>query len=156
MTPLIILGYVAVFFGLLPAGLWAFGGWLDGALDIAPIGGPLVRAVGLALVVTGSAWALWAMALLRYRGDGWPISHLPPARLVDQGPYHWMRHPIYAGYAAAFAGAGLLTGSVGRGILAAAVLAAGALLYARWFEEPGLVRRFGQRYERFRAERRPW
>jgi phosphatidylglycerol:prolipoprotein diacylglycerol transferase len=86
------------------------------------------------------------MASLSLRGRGLPISHLPPTRLVARGPYALMRHPIYAGYAAAFAGAGAATGSAGRSVGATAVLLCGSLIYALGFEEPRLTRRYGQSY----------
>jgi phosphatidylglycerol:prolipoprotein diacylglycerol transferase len=151
--PLIVALYVAFFFGALPAVLWALGGAFDRLLALPSLG-PASAASGAVLAVTGALWMLAAMASLSLQGRGLPISHLPPSRMVVRGPYGWMRHPIYAGYAAAFAGAGALTHSLGRSVGATALLLAGSLVYALGFEEPRLVRRHGHAHAAY-AERVP-
>jgi ABC-2 type transport system ATP-binding protein len=139
----IVTAYTLVFFGILPALLWQAGGALDSLLDPGRLRGGGWTAAGALLAVAGSGLMLWSMWLLRVDGEGWPISHLPPKRLVRHGPYAWMRHPIYVGYTLAFAGAALLDGSPGRAVGATALLTAGWLLYALFFEEPRLQRRLG-------------
>ena len=147
---LIVSAYVAVFFGALPGLLWALGGRLDLLLRLPPAGGVLIRSSGLAAVALGVAGMGWAMWLLWRGGGGLPISHLPPSRLTTLGPYAVTRHPIYLGYCAAFAGAGLTAGSLGRGVIAAAWLALGSIIYALGFEEARLERRFGAAYAAYR------
>jgi protein-S-isoprenylcysteine O-methyltransferase Ste14 len=45
------------------------------------------------LVVVGTAWAVWSV-----RSLGRNISVLAQARgVADQGPYRWVRHPLYLG-----------------------------------------------------------
>jgi protein-S-isoprenylcysteine O-methyltransferase Ste14 len=45
------------------------------------------------LVVSGTAWAVWSV---RYLGRN--ISVIAQARgVADQGPYRWVRHPLYLG-----------------------------------------------------------
>jgi ABC-2 type transport system ATP-binding protein len=142
-TTLMVVAYTLVFFGVLPASLWAFGGWLDHGLALPRPDAGAWTAAGALLAAAGTALMLWSMWLLRVVGKGWPISHLPPRHLVRHGPYAWMRHPIYVGYTLAFAGAGVLDGSLGRAVGATALLTAGWLAYALWFEEPRLQRRLG-------------
>lgn len=146
----VVAAYAAVFFVALPALLWADGGRLDALLGFGRLG-PAWRGAGALIGGAGALLTAWSMAWLGRRGRGWPISHLPPRRLVGSGPYALVRHPIYVGYAAAFAGAGLADGSAGRGLAAAGFLTAGWLVYALGFEEPRLVRRYG---EAFRVRRR--
>lgn len=64
---------------------------------IAPLGGPLetaVAALAAALAVT-SAWMI--LAALRTLGQHWtwPARLVEGHRLVTQGPYRLVRHPIY-------------------------------------------------------------
>jgi phosphatidylglycerol:prolipoprotein diacylglycerol transferase len=150
----IVSAYVLGFFGALPGLLWVFGGRLDLLLALPTTPGAAARALGLVLSVGGTAWMAGAMWLLWRAGGGLPISHLPPVRLTLGGPYTVMRHPIYAGYVAAFAGAGALAGSLGRGLIVPALLAWGSAIYALAFEEARLERRFGAPYVAYR-ERTP-
>jgi len=150
----IVSAYVLGFFGVLPGLLWVLGGRLDLLLALPALHGAAVRVLGLALCVGGAAWMGWAMWLLVRVGGGLPISHLPPARLTLGGPYTVMRHPIYCGYVAAFAGAGALAGSPSRALIVPALLAWGSAIYALAFEEARLERRFGESYVAYR-ERTP-
>lgn len=145
----IVVTYVTVFFGVLPALLWTLGGHLDALLALPPLG-VVVQRVGLVALVLGGAWMTWAMWLLWRTGEGLPMSHLPPARLTTIGPYAVARHAIYVGCVAAFAGAGAMAGSVGRSVLVGALLAWGCAIYALGFEEARLERRFGASYVAYR------
>ncbi len=144
----IVAAYIVVFFGLLPALLWTLGGRLDILLALPDLG---VRwtVAGLALTAVGAAWMIWSMTLLRVVGGGWPISHLPPTRLVTSGPYRVNKHPIYVGYVTLFAGLALAAGSLGR-LLAAGVLVLGVVDYVLGVEGPGLRRRFSGGYQEYR------
>jgi protein-S-isoprenylcysteine O-methyltransferase Ste14 len=51
------------------------------------------QAVSDALLVCGTGWAVWSLVFL-----GRNVSVLAQARgVVSQGPYRWIRHPLYAG-----------------------------------------------------------
>jgi prolipoprotein diacylglyceryltransferase/protein-S-isoprenylcysteine O-methyltransferase Ste14 len=147
---MIVAAYVAVFFVLLPGLLWTLGGRLDVLLALPPTASLLVRGAGAGAVVSGAGWMAWTMWVLWRTGVGMPISHLPPARLTTIGPYAVMRHPIYVGYVVAFAGAGAIAGSLGRSVIATALLAWGSAIYALGFEEARLERRFGAAYATYR------
>lgn len=151
---LVVTAYVAFFFGALPGLLWVLGGRMDVLLHLPVVPGETGRGFGMVLAAAGTFWMGWSMGSLSRRGRGLPISHLPPTRLVARGPYALMRHPIYVGYAAAFGGAGLAVGSLGRGIGATALLLSGSTIYALGLEEPRLVRRYGPSYREY-IERTP-
>ena len=119
---------LAVFFGALPALLWALGGRFDDVLALGPVHYARVRAFGVLTATIGLVLMTWSMSSLSVLGSGLPISHLPPVTLVERGPHAWMRHPIYVGFTALFGGAGLALGSVGRGLVASALLAAGSAI----------------------------
>jgi len=69
--------------------------WLPFALPLlhrAPPG-TAVQAVSDVLLVCGTSWSVWSLRFL-----GRNVSVLAQARdVVDKGPYHWVRHPLYAG-----------------------------------------------------------
>jgi protein-S-isoprenylcysteine O-methyltransferase Ste14 len=55
--------------------------------------GPGRQGLSDVLVVCGMAWAVWSLRFL-----GRNVSVLAQARdVVDQGPYRWVRHPLYVG-----------------------------------------------------------
>jgi prolipoprotein diacylglyceryltransferase len=112
--------------------------------------GEAVRAIGAACLATGTFIVLSSIGSLFRVGNGLPISHLPPSRLVSRGVYRWMRHPHYVGFNLAFVGCGLLVGSWGRALGAGLLLLGLWLLYAMVFEEPRLERRFGDDYANYR------
>lgn len=143
--------YVTVFFGVLPFVLWKIGARVDQLLSLRRAD---VGELGIALALFGVAFMVWSMLSLSVRGRGLPISHLPPARLVARGPYAWIRHPIYVGYAFAWTGLALVSGSVGRASFSTALLIIGSIVYANVFEEARLHRRFGAAYREY-AEQVP-
>jgi 1-acyl-sn-glycerol-3-phosphate acyltransferase len=87
--------------------------------------------------------------VLWLNGRGLPISALPPPQLVGRGPYRIVRHPIYLGFNLLMLGVGLLAGSRAMALVAAPALLPCWTGYAL-VEERGLVRRFGERYRRYR------
>jgi len=145
----IVVGYTAGFFGLLPLLLFRLGmrvdeelGWLAPPLSLSlPLGMALTFAGGSLLLC--AVWALWR------RGGGLPISHLPPLALVSSGPFGALRHPIYVGYSLGFAGLGWLLRSWGTAVVAPALLTLGWIGYAKNVEEPLLHSRFGAAYARY-------
>lgn len=93
--------YAIAFTLLLPALLVAWGLGLDATvtlpMPLPPQSGRIVASLGAALV----AWSVWA---LWHFGHGLPMSPYPPARFVREGPYRFVRHPIYVGFALLTAG----------------------------------------------------
>jgi len=60
------------------------------------------------LLVAGTAWAVWSLVFL-----GRNLSIIAQARAVaDHGPYHWVRHPLYAGELVSALGIALAVGTV--------------------------------------------
>ena len=124
-------------------------------IPVFPLDARLVPAVGwpprlgLALVVAGLAFALWARLHL---AGNWSanVTLKRGHELVADGPYRWVRHPIYTGVLAAVAGTALAIGE-GRALLALA-LAVAALWRKLTLEEVVMRRQFGDAYVRY-AER---
>jgi protein-S-isoprenylcysteine O-methyltransferase Ste14 len=105
--------------------------------------------------VAGGALALWCIATFALIGQGTPAPFDPPRKLVVQGPYRYVRNPMYLGAALALSGAALfyrsapLFGYTGLFLLVMHVLVVS-------YEEPTLARLFGADYEAYRARVGRW
>ncbi|MFN3332421.1 MAG: methyltransferase family protein [Caldilinea sp.] len=69
-----------------------------GALLALALTGPIVarHPVLLAVELAALALALWAIVTMRLRHVNVLPDVRPDSRLVRQGPYRWIRHPMYA------------------------------------------------------------
>jgi protein-S-isoprenylcysteine O-methyltransferase Ste14 len=105
------------------------------------------RWVGLALIVLGIAFAVWAIATLGRHYDVELEIH-SDHELVQSGPYRFVRHPLYTGLGLHFAGACLATGNL---VLIAGTLLVTypALFYRARIEERLLRERFGAAYDEY-------
>jgi len=113
---------------------------------------PLSTAImitGLAIEAIGLALAILAR---RHLGCYWSgeISIKVDHRLIRNGPYRMLRHPIYTGLLTMYAGTALVTGTW----LAVGGFGLAALAYARKvrLEEENLNVAFGAEYEAYRRE----
>ncbi|MFQ5680019.1 MAG: methyltransferase family protein [Gemmatimonadota bacterium] len=137
--------------------LW---GWL--ALQSRPfdraLGGALpegVRTAGLPLMVVGAVLAFACAALFVARGRGTPAPFDPPREFVATGPYRWVRNPMYVGGLSLLAGFSLWHRSLAM-LLFTGLVWGLVHLFVVWVEEPGLERRFGEGYRRYRRTVRRW
>lgn len=65
-----------------------------------------LRSAGLLLALFGSGISLWSAVEHRFRVSPFPRP-VDGARLVESGPYRFVRHPMYSGIIAFTMGAGL-------------------------------------------------
>jgi len=106
---------------------------------------------------------LLAWGYLQYRlvgnyrsriGGGGPGISIPPDRIVDTGPYRWVRNPMYLGHLIFFAGIAATLGSW----IALAVLA----FHVFWFDrraredEAHLAQLFGEPYRDYCRRVKRW
>ena len=110
------------------------------AVVLLPIGAPGWIWIGGAVSVTGVAWVAWTVGFNRW--DNFNIRPEPRAgaRLVTDGPYRWVRHPMYFGSLIIGAGACLAGPQPWR--LAAWLLLAFVLVAKARREERGLLAQF--------------
>lgn len=138
--------YAALFIGLVliyvPARLLSWSGIVrPAAIEVQQVAGMVIGAAGAAV-------ALWCIFTFAAIGRGTPAPFDPPRRLVIQGPYRFVRNPMYIGAGLALASAALfyeslsLLGYAGLFFLA-------THLFVVWYEEPTLRRTFGQEYEAY-------
>ena len=103
--------------------------------------------VGAVVFACGLLLAVWARIHLG-RNWGMPMSQKDEPELVTDGPYRFVRHPIYTG---------ILLGMVGTGLaislwwLIACVLIGAYFLYSAHVEEGNLMQTFPTQYPPYRA-----
>ncbi|HEX9167465.1 MAG TPA: isoprenylcysteine carboxylmethyltransferase family protein [Roseiarcus sp.] len=105
-------------------------------------------ALGAALMLAGVVCCVWARFTI---ADNWSgeVEIKREHELVVDGPYRWVRHPIYTGLLLMFLGTALAVGEW-RGLLAVA-LAALAFWRKLGLEEAAMRRQFGAAYVRYAA-----
>jgi len=135
--------------GLFP---WVLTGWrvrsTGGWSGVVAGSGGVVVAVGIGVLLE---------QFLRFalRGHGTPAPVAPPPRLVVTGLYRYVRNPMYVAVIAILIGETLLVPSIALAVYT--VVAATAMVaFARWYEEPALLARFGPDYRSYRATVPGW
>jgi protein-S-isoprenylcysteine O-methyltransferase Ste14 len=125
-------------------------GWgLGGAAAVLPV------LVGLTLTGAGVALWVWTVRLFARIGSGTLAPWDPTRRLVVAGPYRYVRNPMISAVLCALLGEAALFGSP------ALLIWFGAFFAINWlgflvYEEPGLVRRFGDEYREYRRNVPRW
>lgn len=114
---------------------------LPGHLPVPP---EVARPVGLAAAVLGLALAVWSVAHLRLGVVG-GVDPVTPV-LVRDGPYRFLRHPVYLGLTVVLAGLAFIRGS-GPGLLGAFGLFLPSAAYRARLEERALASAFGKDWE---------
>ncbi|MDI6827585.1 MAG: isoprenylcysteine carboxylmethyltransferase family protein [Armatimonadota bacterium] len=145
-----------IVFGIIfPGAFYLLSKWLDNLLGFSPFPPESVSKflAALALLI-GIFWVLWAYSYLHFVGRGSPIEAFgialyPTQTLVTSGPYAYTRNPMVLGELFILLGIAFAVRSL-SGLLLIPVLAVAAVIYLKMFEEPALVRRFGEAYLEYR------
>jgi protein-S-isoprenylcysteine O-methyltransferase Ste14 len=148
----------AVFFVAAPgvvAGLvpWLISGWqLSRPMSLAALAR---MTVGVVLLVLAVVVLVRAFARFVVEGGGTPAPVAPTERLVVGGDYRFVRNPMYLAVVTAVLGQAMIFGSLallGYALAVWAIMAA----FVRWYEEPLLLERYGNDYQRYRKAVRAW
>jgi putative ABC transport system permease protein len=149
-----------IFFGvLIPWATIRAGHILDKTFPVFPnLNHFIFPIIGIAAIISGAVWLLWAWYLLVRDGHGYMTElfgiEISPVTqsLVTSGPFSIHRHPVCVGYLLILAGIGMVTGSFGLAAVCVPLLLIMVYVYLRLFEEPALQRRFGQAYETYAGQ----
>jgi protein-S-isoprenylcysteine O-methyltransferase Ste14 len=124
--------------------------WSSGVdIDLVP------ALFGGALVVGGIGLVAWTVKLFVTIGRGTLAPWDATTRLVVRGPYRHVRNPMITAVALILAGEAAVFGSVPLLIFLGIFVLVNAV-YFPLVEEPGLSRRFGTEYERYKANVGRW
>ncbi|HEX9415779.1 MAG TPA: isoprenylcysteine carboxylmethyltransferase family protein [Gaiellaceae bacterium] len=128
--------------------------WITGSIHLG-WGFGAGYALGAVLIALGLALFGRTLALLASVGRGTLAPWDATSRLVVRGPYRYVRNPMISGVLTILLGEAALLGSTAVLAWAATFFAMNAV-YFPLSEEPGLCRRFGADYDRYRAHVPRW
>jgi protein-S-isoprenylcysteine O-methyltransferase Ste14 len=122
------------------------GDWDSGPFPL-PVGA--ISLLGWVPMILGGCTIIWCYSLFFLVGKGTPWPFDPPKRLVVSGPYRFVRNPMEGSFVVILLGEAVLFRSI---MVLFYALVGLALLHAReaLVEEPGLRKRFGESYEKYR------
>ena len=106
------------------------------------------RYVGVLFIGIGGALYVWCLWHFTVSGRGTPVPIDPAEALVVQGPYRWVRNPMYVAVVTVLLGEALLFEARLLLVYAAGVFTA-FYLFILLYEEPTLRRQFGDGYRRY-------
>ncbi|WP_102142623.1 methyltransferase family protein [Mycobacterium hubeiense] len=144
----------AAFFVVAPGTFVGLGPWLITHWQV-PGSTPWWRiVVGAVLIVVGLVPPVHAFVEF-VKAGGTPMPIAPTQRLVVTGFNRYIRNPMYFGLLIAILGQALLFGSWWL-VLYAAIGWIITASFVRWYEEPTLVRTYGEQYEEYRRNVGAW
>ncbi len=110
-----------------------------------PLGHPWNIAVSLPLLAAGAF--LWLWSVLHFaKARGTPVPVSPPVKLVDTGPYAYVRNPMLSGIFLVLFGVAFLMGSSSLLFVFTPAFMGCSILEFKLIEEPELERRLGEKY----------
>lgn len=111
---------------------------------------PWRAGIGLVLFLLGLVFAIWARLHIG-RNWGTPMTRKDQPELVTTGPYHWVRHPIYAGILIAAVGTAMALSWLG--LIAVGVVGA-YFVYSATVEERYMTDQFPDAYPAYKRSTR--
>ena len=114
-----------------------------------------IRVVGILLIVPGAPGLVDSFARFALQGLGTPAPIAPTENLVVTGLYRYVRNPMYVAVVVVILGQAVLFGDW-RLIVYAMLVWLVFHAFVVGYEEPTLARRFGTRYDDFRANVPRW
>lgn len=123
---------------------------LPGSLGMQVIGGGWLRFwISVMIIVAGLALSIWARRVL---GGNWSgsITLKEGHELVTEGPYRWVRHPIYSGVLLMIFGTGFASGRI-QGLVAFAIALISLCLKSR-VEERWMQSEFSNYYDDYKRD----
>lgn len=96
---------------------------------------------------------LWMWSLLHFlKTKGTPVPFNPPPKLVDTGPYAYVRNPMVSGVVITIFGLGLLLKSISLAFIFTPVLFIFIYVELKVIEEPELELRLGKAYTQYKKK----
>ena len=116
---------------------------------------PITRSLGGLLALAGLPMLIWTIREFGRVGQGTLAPWDPTRKLVVRGPYRHVRNPMISAVMAILFSQALLLNSLCH-LAWAIFFSLGNMLYIPRSEEPGLERRFGEDYRRYKRHVPRW
>lgn len=157
MTRIQAIGGSLLFFVVAPVTAAGIVPWWISRWYVEPpfLGIDLSRFLGVLLIAAGLPVLIASFARFALDGLGTPAPIAPPRRLVLRGAYRYVRNPMYVAILAIVFGQAILFGNVDL-VWYGALFWLACHLFVIFYEEPNLLRRFGNEYATFRAAVPRW
>ncbi len=110
---------------------------------------------GSFFLITGILGSLKTVSLFMTAGEGTPAPWAPPKHFVVRGPYAFVRNPMILSVIFILLGEAFFLGSIPIVIWCLLFWILNTV-YFIYFEEPGLLKRFGGEYEEYKKHVRRW
>ena len=108
--------------------------------------------LGIIISICGFIFSMISSLYLVVDGGGFPIGfYNPPKKVVRCGTYSMCRHPIYFGFSIYLLGLSFVKSNLGS-IIASFIFIVFVFLWAIFFEEKKLIKKFKEKYEEYRKE----
>lgn len=140
---------------IIPAAILYFARDIHWALGLSAPWAYIPVILGIVLMILGLALAIRTVRLFFNQGDGTPAPWSPPKNFVVLGPYRHVRNPMIAAVCGVLLGEAMILGSLGVFVWFALFFLVMHLFVILW-EEPGLEKRFGEDYQRYKQNVRRW
>lgn len=131
-------------------------GRLDELLGLPSSITPMDIPLGVILLVTGGALALWCVILFLTIGRGTPVPIHPPKEFVVRGPYKYTRNPMMLGAWILLIGEAFILHSFVLLLFTVFFGIPAGVLFVIRDEEPDLKKRFGNEYSEYKKEIPRW
>ena len=117
-----------------------------------------LKYLGIVILLVVTPFCLYATFFLTKKAGGFPLSRLQggaPPKLVTTGPYRYVRNPQQLSFFLMLLGVTLYLESISV-LIYMIVMQISSHLNVVFVEEPGLVKKFGEDYRRYREEVPRW
>ncbi len=106
-------------------------------------------------LATAAVSIVWVRSALKHLGRQWRVQAVvsDDHELITTGPFQWVRHPVYLGFAGMLLATIVMRGWPVAGVLAMVAFVAGTEVRVQ-AEERLLAETFGERYASYRARTR--